>query len=151
MVIELNISYLHTELLSIGQDPEFTKRAVKAVKNMHVIKLDKIGIRGPYGHSFLLKGKFPLIIGSGIGMAPFLFLIRKLQKVAKKITVINGARIKNELLFFNKFQKFSEDGLDCIFTTNDTSFGGKGVANSITIRELQDGFHDQVYTIGPNL
>jgi dihydroorotate dehydrogenase electron transfer subunit len=128
------------------------KQVGEATKALHTLKAgDRLGIRGPYGHSFLLNGTSPLIVGGGIGMAPFLFLIRKLQKTAKRITVINGARTKNELVFLNQLQKLSSAGIDCIFTTDDGTYGEKGLASDMATRKLLEGSFDQVYACGPEL
>ena len=110
---------------------------------------DRIGVRGPYGNGFSIKGDSPLIVGGGIGMAPFPFLIRELQKKPRKITVICGARTKNEVLYENKLQNFSNKGLKIIVTTDDGSLGEKGYASTIAARYLQTEHYDHVYTCGP--
>jgi len=110
---------------------------------------DRFGVRGPYGNGFAIKGEAPLIVGGGIGMAPFPFLIRELQKKPRKITIISGARTKNEVLYENKLQKFSKKGLKIIITTDDGSLGEKGYASTIATRYLQTEHYDHVYTCGP--
>lgn len=110
---------------------------------------DRIGIRGPYGNGFSIKGEASLIVGGGIGMAPFPFLIREMQKTAHKITVISGARTKNEVLYENKLQKFSKKGLKIIITTDDGSLGEKGYASTLAAQYLQTEHYDHVYTCGP--
>lgn len=112
---------------------------------------DRIGIRGPYGHGFSLQGTSPLIVGGGIGMAHFLYLIRELRKTANHITVINGARTKDELLFLSELKDMANASLECIFTTDDGSYGITGVAAKIAIQKAQTSNFDYVYTCGPEL
>jgi dihydroorotate dehydrogenase electron transfer subunit len=121
--------------------------ATEAIHNMQ--KGDRIGVRGPYGRWFSLRGYYPLIVGGGIGLAPLLFLLRELQGVAKKITIINGARTKAELLFLNKLQNLPKDKFECLFTTDDGSFGQKGFASAIAIEKLDEARYDEVYVCGP--
>jgi dihydroorotate dehydrogenase electron transfer subunit len=112
---------------------------------------DRIGVRGPYGNGFSIKGESPLIVGGGIGMAPFPFLIRELQKKSSKITVISGARTKDEVLYEKKLQKLSKQGLKIIITTDDGSLGEKGYASAIATQYLQTAHFDHVYACGPEL
>lgn len=140
--------------ISISEiEPEIAisvKKVGDATTALHSLKIgDRIGIRGPYGNGFSIQGESPLIVGGGIGMAPLPFLIRKLQHNPRKITVINGARTKNEVLYLNKLQKLAEKGLKIIITTDDGSLGEEGSASTIAIQYLQTNSYDQVYTCGP--
>ena len=140
--------------ISISEiEPEIAisvKNVGNATDALHSLTIgDRIGIRGPYGNGFSIKGESPLIVGGGIGMAPFPFLIRKLQHTSQKITVINGARTKEEVLYLKKLQQLSKKGLDTVITTDDGSLGEEGYASTIAIQQLQTGFYDQVYTCGP--
>ncbi len=123
--------------------------ATEALCNLEVG--DHIGIRGPYGNSYSLEGQFPLIVGGGIGMAPFLFLINQLQDVAQKITVINGARTQSEILYLNKLHKISNNKIDCVYVTDDGSYGQRGNASEVAIQKLKEGTYDQIYTCGPEI
>ncbi|MHA1131605.1 MAG: dihydroorotate dehydrogenase electron transfer subunit [Candidatus Helarchaeota archaeon] len=126
------------------------KKVGEATAAIHNLEQgDRLGIRGPYGHAFSLKGAHPLIVGGGIGLAPLLFLLRELQAHAQSITVINGARTKNELLFFKKLPTIPFHKVKCIFTTDDGSFGQKGSASAIAIQHLSEDAYDQVYACGP--
>lgn len=141
--IPLSLSETHPLAITV-------KKVGEATAALHRLKEgDRIGVRGPYGHWYSLKGDYPLIVGGGIGMAPFLFLVRELQEVAKEITVINGARTKNEILFLNKLQDLPNNNVKTIFVTDDGSFGEKGFASTFTIQQMQDGSCDHVYTCGP--
>jgi len=126
------------------------KKVGAATAVFHKLQVgDRIGIRGPYGHGFSLHGKNCLIVGGGIGMAPFLFLIDELLKDTRKITVINGAQTETEIVFLDKLPKLYKKNIECIFTTDDGSFGEKGIASSIAIQKIQENSYDQVYTCGP--
>lgn len=126
------------------------KNVGEATNALHSMQVgDRIGIRGPYGHGFSLKGDSLLLIGGGIGMAPFLFLLRELRKSPRKITVINGARTKTELCFLEQLQKLSKDGIECVFVTDDGTYGENGLASDIAIQKLHDGVYDHAYACGP--
>jgi len=140
--------------ISISEiDPEIAisvKKIGPATNTLHALTVgDRIGVRGPYGNGFSIEGESPLIVGGGIGMAPFPFLIRELQNVSHNITIINGARTKNEILYLKKLQKITKNGLKLLNTTDDGSFGEEGYASTLAIQYLQTGSFDQVYTCGP--
>ncbi|MHA1267457.1 MAG: dihydroorotate dehydrogenase electron transfer subunit [Candidatus Helarchaeota archaeon] len=142
--IPLSISDIHPELAICVKNIGIATKAIHSLKEG-----DRIGIRGPYGHGFSLKGKTPLLVGGGIGMAHFIYLIRKLQKTCTHITLIDGARTKRELLFRQKLENHSFNNLEVIFTTDDGSYGEKGIASTIAARMIREGNYDYIYTCGP--
>ncbi|NVM28872.1 MAG: dihydroorotate dehydrogenase electron transfer subunit [Candidatus Helarchaeota archaeon] len=142
--IPLSVSAIEPELAIT------VKKIGDATNALHALKAgDRIGIRGPYGHGFSVKGEQSLIVGGGIGMAHFLYLINELRKTSRKITVINGARTQSEILFLSKLQQLASNKIECIFTTDDGSYGEKGFASTIASQKLQEESFDLVYTCGP--
>ncbi|OUJ18732.1 NAD(P)H-flavin reductase Mcr1 [Methanonatronarchaeum thermophilum] len=104
---------------------------------------DQVGIRGPYGNTFSLKGDRVLIVSGGCGGAPLLPLARELKKMGKELTIAVGGRTKDELLFRDKFKELG----DLVVATED---GSEGCSGYITepIMDLLDDF-DAVYSCGP--
>ena len=79
---------------------------------------DYIGVRGPLGNWFELpeeKSKNIFLIGGGIGMAPLRFLTQELVKHKIPFILIQGAKIKNELMFTTQLQKLDKNSSDIFF------------------------------------
>lgn len=106
---------------------------------------DYLGLRGPYGNEFKLKGKNIALIGGGCGSSPLIYLAEQAAKKGIAVTSFVGAKNKNELLFLPRFRKVSK-----VFTaTDDGSSGYKGFVTDL-FREKMENF-DCVYTCGPEL
>jgi dihydroorotate dehydrogenase electron transfer subunit len=117
-------------------------------------KGDKIGIKGPFGKGFTIKGKNIAIIGGGTGIAPTKFLIEHSLTMGINVTLIHGARSKNELAFREYFEKLEKEKKNFHYkpSTDDGSHGFKGFATEC----LQDSIDNeitfnQMYTCGPEL
>lgn len=109
-----------------------------------------IGIRGPYGNWFKLKRGKIAIIGGGIGIAPFLPLVKSLLKMKSKISLIVSGKTKNELLFVEEVTKLLKESKHTInVTTEDGSYGRKGTAIDAFEDLLKIGKFNMVYTCGP--
>ena len=93
---------------------------------------DKIGVRGPYGNSFDIKGEKILLIGGGTGLAPLMRLIAYAGVCSdyevSEITVLMGSRTKEEV-FFEKVDTVINIPRDVtvkvIPVTEDGSYGEK--------------------------
>lgn len=110
---------------------------------------DIIGIRGPFGNHFKIVGKKALVIGGGTGMAPLMMLIRNLLDEGIKTTVVEGAETLGELLFLDQIGSLAKSSFEVIFTTEDGSFGIKGVATDAAVRVLSSRKFDVIYACGP--
>ena len=67
---------------------------------------DYIGVRGPLGNHFKIPEKNIkniILIGGGIGMAPLKFLSYHLIQANMKHTIIEGAKIEDDIIFKNYF------------------------------------------------
>ena len=64
---------------------------------------DKLGIRGPYGNSFMLKENFKniILIGGGTGLVPLVRLLDTIKHKKIKITMIIGLGQRFEIFFIN--------------------------------------------------
>ncbi|AMQ18779.1 dihydroorotate dehydrogenase electron transfer subunit [Thermococcus peptonophilus] len=104
---------------------------------------DRLWIRGPYGHGFIKKGEKVALVGGGIGIPPLYAFARKNQKEFDQITLIYGARSKDELALLD----IGDYVDDVVITTDDGSAGRKGFPTDI-LTERKEEF-DQVYACGP--
>ena len=109
---------------------------------------DKIGVRGPYGNGFKLKGKRLLFIGGGTGVAILAPVVEYARSKKLKTTVIIGAKTKHELFFEQRLRDY---GATVLVATDDGSKGYKGFASSLAKDLLAKEKIDAVYTCGPEL
>ncbi|MER5175892.1 MAG: dihydroorotate dehydrogenase electron transfer subunit [Candidatus Nitrosocosmicus sp.] len=121
-------------------------------------KGDKLGIRGPYGNSFILKENFKtiILIGGGTGLVPLVRLLNTIKYENMKIVIIIGARSKEEIFFIELIKKILESNkmFKILISTEDGSFGKKGYPIDILNEVLSEGYNnnfDMIYTCGPEL
>ncbi len=127
-----SFSSIHGNLeITVKSVGKFTEKLCSMKKG------DLIGIRGPYGNGFRIKGKKPCIIGGGVGIAPLMPIIRE---YGDKATVIHCARTRKELLFVKRIRKA---GADLLTETGDYSHGRFSI--------IKRGRFDQIYCCGPEL
>lgn len=107
---------------------------------------DLIGIRGPYGKAFNLKGKNIILVGGGCGCGPLAFLADEAIKKGVDVSFIIGARTKDALLFLERMKK---NNVKTFVTTDDGSFGVKGFATDLLKDFLEKNHIDAVYSCGP--
>lgn len=113
-----------------------------------------IGLRGPYGNKFVLKKNYKkiLIIGGGTGLVPLLRLISYVTNKRLNITLLLGARTKNEVFFEKTARKLLDDNKSSVkICTDDGSYGLKGTTVSIMKNMMRNNDFDCVYTCGPEL
>ncbi|MBN2831524.1 MAG: dihydroorotate dehydrogenase electron transfer subunit [Candidatus Omnitrophica bacterium] len=110
-----------------------------------------LDIIGPLGHGFDCRqeaNRQTILIGGGIGIAPLLFLSRKI-KSKNKIALI-GARTKSQVLCEKEFRSL---GCDVKIATDDGSAGFKGRVTALLKKVLQanrpTGQQVTIYACGP--
>lgn len=107
---------------------------------------EKVNCLLPLGNSFTMPRSTDercLLVGGGVGIAPMLFLGKRLVETGVRPTFLLGARTADELL---EKDMFSELG-DLYLTTEDGSEGEKGyVTNHSILKEKQ---FDRIATCGP--
>ena len=134
-------------LSKIGKDIEITYdvkgKFSKALFNLK--KGDSIGIRGPYGNGWELKGKNVCVVAGGIGLAPIMPLI---EETNTKFTVIYGAKSAEYLIFKKRVEKTKNR---IVFTTDDGSFGEHCFACDALEGILSEVSYELVLTCGPEL
>jgi dihydroorotate dehydrogenase electron transfer subunit len=125
------------------------KKVGEATRALHEMRVgEAIGVRGPFGTCFTPTGGNVLMVGGGTGMAPLLFLTRRLVSKAAKLTFVTGAKTKEELLFLEDLKRLCRNG-HIVATTDDGSYGLRCMATD-TLESVcaQDKF-DMMYTCGP--
>jgi dihydroorotate dehydrogenase electron transfer subunit len=125
------------------------KKVGEATEALHSRRVgDVMGIRGPFGNSFSIKTGRILTVGGGTGIAPLLFLTKKIASKATKLTFVIGARAREELLFIDKLDKLCSKG-NVVATTEDGSYGLKCLATMPLETLLAKEKFDIIYTCGP--
>lgn len=102
---------------------------------------EMIEILGPLGNGFTFEGEKVAVVGGGIGIAPLLYLCKKLKSVNKRVEVFLGYRTKPYLT--EEFEKVADK---VHIATEDGSVGHKGYVTEIIGRDF-----DTLYSCGPNL
>lgn len=110
---------------------------------------EKIGVRGPYGNSFDVKDGKILLVGGGTGMVPLMRLLWSLQN-KHDVTVLIGAKTKQEVFFEDLANRLLCDHPHkVIVSTEDGSYGEKGLITDVMKKICADTKFDGVYTCGP--
>ncbi len=108
----------------------------------------KLGITGPLGNSFKLRGKRILIISGGIGLAPLYPLGKLAKNRGIEVYTVLGAKTKSEHLMVGQVRKFSKK---VYITTDDGTYGTKGFATDVLDKVFKSVKIDQIYTCGPEM
>ncbi len=85
-------------------------------------------------------------VGGGVGIAPIYPIARALKAAGNRVVTIAGARRKDLLFWLERLKKVSDE---LIVTTDDGSFGRKGVVTEPLRELLQRGGVDRIWAIGP--
>ncbi len=146
--IPLSILDAKDELVSV-----VVKKVGEATSALHKKKVSGlIGVRGPFGNSFTMKESKILMVSGGTGTAPILFLGKKLASRATRLVFVIGAKTRDELLFVNESKRlFGKGKMHVIVTTEDGSYGVKGLATTPLQSLLAKERFGTVYTCGPEL
>ncbi|HHU56308.1 MAG TPA: sulfide/dihydroorotate dehydrogenase-like FAD/NAD-binding protein [Acholeplasmataceae bacterium] len=102
---------------------------------------------GPLGKATNTKDiKNAIVIGGGIGCAIAYPIAKKLIKEGAKVTNIIGFRNKDFVILENEFKALNAS---LYITTDDGSYGEKGVVTNPLRKLLERNTYDCVYAIGP--
>ncbi|MGC9781502.1 MAG: dihydroorotate dehydrogenase electron transfer subunit [Candidatus Heimdallarchaeota archaeon] len=127
----------------------------KATSAFHQLKEgDLLGIRGPFGKGFTVKGKKVAVIGGGTGIAPTRFLIEVALKKGIDVTLFHGARSKEELAYQEYFEELVKKNNQFHYnpSTDDGTYGFSGFSTECCEDSISEGeTYDQMYTCGPEL
>jgi dihydroorotate dehydrogenase electron transfer subunit len=110
----------------------------------------RIGIRGPYGNGFTIEDGNILLVGGGIGMATLISLLEVLTSRGSDLTLVMGAKSKEDLVFLDRVDQILKNGKDrMMVTTDDGSFGISGTTIKIAEKVIKENDIDMIYTCGP--
>ncbi|MCB1196378.1 dihydroorotate dehydrogenase electron transfer subunit [bacterium] len=114
---------------------------------------DQLNVIGPLGNGFFdaQNARRIFIVAGGVGLAPLYFYLKKARSFSVETIFFYGARTANHLLFIDDLQEFSTQ---CVFITEDGSFGEKGLSTDILESYCEkvnlSAQNDIVMSCGPN-
>jgi dihydroorotate dehydrogenase electron transfer subunit len=108
---------------------------------------DRIGIRGPLGNRFDIRGRRILFVAGGTGMASVAAAMEAAARDRKRVVTALGAKTKSELIFVKRARKVGELHL----ATDDGSEGFHGTASAMAEKLMGTHRFDQVITCGPEV
>lgn len=106
---------------------------------------DRLNLMWPLGNSFTMPGKSEkvLLAGGGCGMAPLLFLARKIKETGAEVHFALGFRNRSRVLEYDEYANMGHVHL----ATEDGSVGYRGFVTDLPVfREVK---WDRVYSCGP--
>lgn len=147
-VDEIPLSILEAEDFRVSVAVRDVGEATEALHNKNVGQL--IGVRGPFGNSYVKRDGRILMVAGGTGIVPILFLANKVASKATELILVAGAETKNELLFMHEFKSMiHEEIMEITVTTEDGSYGVEGLVTDPLESLLEEGKFDVIYTCGP--
>lgn len=107
-----------------------------------------IDIMGPLGRPFscLKAGQTAVLVGGGVGIAPLLYLARRLQEKDCNIKVLYGSQSSQELVALGRFRQL---GVEIETAAMDSEGGYKGLVTDLLAERLSGQKIDFLYTCGP--
>lgn len=107
---------------------------------------DTLNLVYPLGNSFSdpNPGENVLMVGGGVGVAPFLFLGKHLASLGYKPGWLLGFRNRQRIIELTEYRNIG----DVYITTEDGSEGEKGFVTNHTI--LSERHFDRIYCCGPD-
>lgn len=121
-------------------------KGIATKRMLELKKGEKVGIRGPYGKPFTVKGiKKAVIIAGGIGIDSIILLAQKLFENKCRTKIILGGRTKERIIFEKELSSFGEIHI----TTDDGSYGEKELNTVALERILEQERQDMVFACGP--
>ena len=105
-------------------------------------------VTGPLGEPTEMDEGPCAVIGGGVGLAIAFPVAKHLVETGHEVHAIMGARTKALLLLEDQFRELLDDDHIHI-TTDDGSYGEKGVVTAPLERLLQDKAVSQVFCVGP--
>jgi len=109
-----------------------------------------LDIMGPLGKGFSLPkttGK-AVLVGGGVGIAPLLYLARRLKDLHCEVKVLYGTGSSKELV---AAQRFDNLPAELVTATMDGSDGFKGLVTDLLKEQIDAEKADMIYTCGPEM
>ena len=147
-VDEIPLSIMNTQ----GNAVSVTVKAVgDATRHLHQMKKgETLGVRGPFGNSFTETTGKVLLVGGGTGIAPLLFLAKRLQDKSKHLTFVIGAKTKTGLLFLTDLNHICPEK-SLLTTTEDGTYGLQCLVTEPLTKLLTEQKFNMIYTCGPEV
>ena len=141
-------------LSAIGPDGQSSITIAKvgeATQALHQKRTgDILGIRGPYGNSFVPVSGNTMIVSGGTGLAPLAPLTEELAELDSRVAFVTGAKTRYELLFLDRITTvLSKIDGTVAAVTEDGSYGMEGFATGAAKQLLKKKRFDMIYTCGP--
>jgi dihydroorotate dehydrogenase electron transfer subunit len=112
---------------------------------------ENLDILGPLGRGFSvsdgLAGKRALLVGGGRGIAPLYFLGRELLKRRAEVVVLYGGKCVEDIPLRERFEAA---GLPLLCSTDDGTFGFRGLVTELLGEELGRKPVDHLFVCGPD-
>lgn len=102
---------------------------------------ERVGIRGPLGTPFRLRGRRIALVAGGIGTPPLAFLAAEARRRGVRVESFVGARSRDGLTLLRLFRRAGRLWV----ATDDGSAGRRGFVTDL----VEPGEYDQVYGCGP--
>jgi dihydroorotate dehydrogenase electron transfer subunit len=127
------------------------KKVGEATKALHEAKAgDVVGVRGPFGNSFVTVNGKVLMVAGGTGTAPLFFLAKRLMPSTTRGIFILGAKTKSELVLINQLRRILGKGQTRLVTsTEDGSCGVTGMCTEPLEKILAKEKFNMIYACGP--
>lgn len=107
---------------------------------------DKLNIILPLGHGFTIPDTSDvLLVGGGCGVAPMLYLARKIAEEGHRPKILLGGRTKTDISEIAAYQAFGETAI----TTEDGSGGEKGFVTDHPWMKQNSPSYKLLYACGP--
>ncbi|MEJ2248642.1 MAG: dihydroorotate dehydrogenase electron transfer subunit [Candidatus Lokiarchaeota archaeon] len=124
-------------------------------KLFNLEKEEFLGFRGPLGNNFSIptnQNSKIFLVGGGTGLAPLRFLSQKLTSEDFEFILLEGAKLKKELIYINEFEN-NFNNSNFYICTEDGSYGKKGLVTE-TFHSLLNEYSKSknkiyVYSCGP--
>jgi dihydroorotate dehydrogenase electron transfer subunit len=119
----------------------------KGTETMSFLKPgEMVNVIFPLGNSFTFPqpGERIMIIGGGVGIAPFLYFARQIGDIDCKVEFLFGFRNSERIIPYDEFAEFGTIHI----TTEDGSEGEKGFVTSHS--SLAKNNYDRIYCCGPD-
>jgi dihydroorotate dehydrogenase electron transfer subunit len=144
--IPLSVMEVGNGLVSVS-----VKQVGDATKHLHNMEAGAtVGVRGPFGNSFTESRGRVLLVGGGTGTAPLLFLAKQLAAKTERLSFVEGAKTKDELLFIRELGNVCNEK-SIITTTEDGTYGLQCMVTEPLAKLLDREKFDMIYTCGPEV
>ena len=110
---------------------------------------DRFDVMGPLGKGFSLPDhpQKVLLVGGGVGIAPLMYLARRLREQKCTVKVLYGVASSSELVASDRFCKL---GVELGTATMDGTAGHQGLVTELLQSQVADET-DLIYTCGPEI